>query len=153
MVLVHLQYCCLWANCQFATMSPFLRHVVILCQTGPCKKYANFAIARFSFMLCPLCLLLRRKDIEQKCFPNLHALILVKKSVFAPFNPHCLPLLTLTSPKKCSLGGKRSCPMSFSSCEVWPPFNTKSNMVDDGGGGHRSCSEVSCTCPRSTVPK
>lgn len=37
--------------------------------------------------------------------------------------------LTLTKPKKCSLAGNRSDPMSFSSCEALAPFKTKSNML------------------------
>ena len=36
--------------------------------------------------------------------------------------------LTLTRPKKCSLAGNWSDPMSFSSCDAFPPFKTKSNI-------------------------
>lgn len=39
--------------------------------------------------------------------------------------------LTLTSPKKCSLAGNRSDPMSFSSCEAFAPLRTKSNILID----------------------
>ena len=36
--------------------------------------------------------------------------------------------LTLTRPKKCSLAGNMSDPMSFSSWDALPPLRTKSNI-------------------------
>ena len=63
-------------------------------------------------------------------------------------------ILTLTNPKKCSLAGNKSDPISFSNWEALAPFKTKSNILMERPGDLRFWCSISAErfdpkCPLS----